>query len=328
MGQSTTARGGRHFSAHASLAGIGVLLRQRDVCGPIRARVRIAQKAVRHTPLEKLYDGFVAILSGAHGLVEINMRLRGDPTLQRALGRAACAEQSVVQQTLDACNGGERGPDARRARRHLPPAGSTCSGRTKSAKIEIHEAVREWEECFAPLLAERLRAKRRGKAGRKWHADETYVKVDRRWCYLYRAIDADGNLVDSLLSKTRDMDAAKRFFARARTVVGHAPEKVTTDGHDAYPRAIRETLGPDVQHRTSRYINNRMEQDHRSIKHRYYPMRDFGSFDAAARFYTAHDELRAHFRDRKHLNEHVPLAEQRRLFQDRWGEVCALLEAA
>jgi putative transposase len=58
--------------------------------------------------------------------------------------------------------------------------------------------------------------------------------------------------VDSLLSETRDMEAAKRFFTRARTVVGHAPAKVTTDGHDAYPRAIRETLGPGVQHRTSR----------------------------------------------------------------------------
>jgi len=71
-----------------------------------------------------------------------------------------------------------------------------------------HETVREWEERFAPLLAERLRAKRRGKAGVKWHADETYVTVDGRWCYLYRAIDADGHLVDSILSETRDMDAA------------------------------------------------------------------------------------------------------------------------
>jgi len=146
--------------------------------------------------------------------------------------------------------------------------------------------------------------------------------------YLYRAIDADGNLVDSLLSETRDMDAAKRFFAQARTVVGHAPEKVTTDGHDAYPRAIRETLGPEVRHRTSRYMNNRMEQDHRGIKQRYYPMRGFGSVDAAARFCTAHDELRDHLRYRQHLNEVVSLADQRRLFQERWGEVCAVLQAA
>ncbi len=142
------------------------------------------------------------------------------------------------------------------------------------------------------------------------------MTVDGRWCYLYRyrAIDADGNLVDSLLSETRDMNAAKRFFARARTVVGETPEKVTTDGHDAYPRVIRETLGPQVRHRTCGNLNNRMEQDHRGIKQRYYPMRGFGSFDAAARFCSAHDELRDHLRSRHHLNETVPLAEQRRLF--------------
>ncbi len=106
------------------------------------------------------------------------------------------------------------------------------------------------------------------------------------------------------------------------------PEKVTTDGHDAYPRAIRETLGLDVQHRTSRYMNNRMEQDHRGIKQRYYPMRGFGSFVSAARFCSAHDELRGHFRSSHHLNETVSLAEQRRLFQEQWGAVCALLQAA
>jgi putative transposase len=81
-------------------------------------------------------------------------------------------------------------------------------------------------------------------------------------------MDADGNLVDSLLSDKRDMDAAKRFFTQALQVVGHAPEKVTTDGHDSYPRAIRETLGEGVRHRCSRYMNNRMEQDHRGIKQR------------------------------------------------------------
>jgi len=103
MEQSTTTAQERHFSAQASLAGLGVLLRQRNVFAPIRARVHIAQKTVRHAPLDKLYDGFIAILTGAHGLVEINMRLRSDPGLQAAMGRAGCAEQSTVQQTLDAC---------------------------------------------------------------------------------------------------------------------------------------------------------------------------------------------------------------------------------
>jgi hypothetical protein len=73
------------------------------VFGPIRTLVTIAQKTVKYSPADKLYDGFIALLAGAHGLVEINTRLRSDPVLQAAFGRTACAEQSVVQDTLDAC---------------------------------------------------------------------------------------------------------------------------------------------------------------------------------------------------------------------------------
>ncbi len=134
-----------------------------------------------------------------------------------------------------------------------------------------HEAVRTWEARFAPLLADQLRATRRGQVGRSWHVDETYINVAGVWTYLYRAIDRDGNLVDSMLSEHRDMDAAKRFFTAAFDVAAQTPERVTTDGHDAYPRAIRETLGEDVQHRCNPYLNNRIEQDHRGVKQRYYP---------------------------------------------------------
>ncbi len=75
-----------------------------------------------------------------------------------------------------------------------------------------HEAVRGWETRFAPLLTAQLRAKRRGQAGTSWYVDETYVKVHGQWHYLYRAIDRDGNLVDTMLSVTRDLAAAKAFF--------------------------------------------------------------------------------------------------------------------
>lgn len=155
--------------------------------------------------------------------------------------------------------------------------------------VFTHEAVRDWEARFAPLLADQLRAKRRGQAGTSWHVDKTYVKVHGKWCYLSGAIDRDGNLVDSRLSEKRNMEAAKRFFTQALAVVGHAPERVRTDGHDAYPRAIRETLGGEVLHRCNPYLNNRLEQDHRGIKQRYYPMRGFGSFKSAARFCRAFD---------------------------------------
>jgi putative transposase len=191
-----------------------------------------------------------------------------------------------------------------------------------------HETVRSWEALVAPLLTEYLRARRRGKAGRRWHADETYVKVHGVWCYLYRAIDADGNLVDSMLSATRDMAAAKRFLARSLKVVDHLPEKVTTDGHDSYPRAIRETLGEGVVHRCSRYMNNRIEQDHRGIKGRYHPMRGFGTFDSAARFCSAHDELRDYFRHRTRMDEVVPLGVQREQFQVLSAELRTMLKVA
>ena len=102
MNESITATT-NHFSPAASLAAIGVKLSQLDLFGPIRAQVQIQQKTVKHTPTDKLYDALISLLAGAHGLVEINTRLRTDPALQHAFGRQACAEQSVVQETLDAC---------------------------------------------------------------------------------------------------------------------------------------------------------------------------------------------------------------------------------
>ncbi len=93
----------RHFTACASLAALGVQLKHLDVFGPIREGVLIAQKTVKHSPGDKLYDAFISLLAGAHGLVEINTRLRSDPVLQTAFGRTTCADQSLVQQTLDAC---------------------------------------------------------------------------------------------------------------------------------------------------------------------------------------------------------------------------------
>lgn len=194
--------------------------------------------------------------------------------------------------------------------------------------VFTHEAVRDWEARFAPLLAEQLRTKRHGQAGRSWYVDETYVKVHGKWCYLYRAIDADGNLVDSRLSEKRDMEAAKRFFTQALAVVGHAPERGTTDGHDSYPRAIREMLGSHVIHRCNPYLNNRLEQDHWGMKQRYYPMRGFGSFASAARFCRAFGELRQFFRFRTTVNQAVPLAQQRELFRQRLAALQALVQVS
>jgi len=164
--------------------------------------------------------------------------------------------------------------------------------------VFTHETVRDGEARFAPLLIERLRAKRHGRPGAQWPADATDRKVAGRWCSLYRALDRAGHLVEALLREKRAMAAARRCFARALATVGHAPAPVTTAGHDAFPHAIRETPGSGVRQRTGRYKHTRIAQEHRAIKQRYYPLRGFGSFAAAARLCLAFEEQRQYFRAR------------------------------
>ena len=94
----------RLYSPRATLCAIGIKLRSLKLFDTIADHVKIKQKTIKHTPVEKLTDAFIAILAGAHGLAEINTRVRADAALQRAFGRKSCAEQSVVQETLDACD--------------------------------------------------------------------------------------------------------------------------------------------------------------------------------------------------------------------------------
>ena len=194
-----------------------------------------------------------------------------------------------------------------------------------------HEAVREWEAKLAPVLAGELRRRRRGKGGarsRHWHVDETYLKVRGRWCYLYRAIDRNGGLVDTMLSEHRDMAAAHAFFRSAKAATGLARDRVTTDGHGSYPRAIRSTLGRRVVHRTSAHKNNGLEQDHRGVKGRTRCMPGFKSFASAERFCRSHDELRDFLRLRTRHNQPVPADRRRRLHLRRASAAFAILEAA
>ena len=156
----------------------------------------------------------------------------------------------------------------------------------------------------------------------------TVAQVGGRWCYVYRAIDRSGALVDVLFSEHRAMAAARAFFRSAKTVTGVTPDRVTTDGHDSYPRAIRSELGRGVRHRTSRYLNNRLEQDHRGLKGRYRPMRGFKCPRSAARFCRGHDELRNFLRPRSRHDQHVPADRRRLLLLRKTVAVLGILGAA
>ncbi len=191
-----------------------------------------------------------------------------------------------------------------------------------------HETVWDWEERFASIFAQQLRAKRQGKVGKSWLVDETYIRVKGQWCYLYRGIDEDGNLVNVRLSEKRDMEAAKVFFAQAHEVAEQPPHRVATDGHTRYPRAIAEELGEGVEHEGRDCRGNPIEQSHRGIKQCYYPMLGFGGFESARRFCQAHNEVRNFMRVQRYMTKVVSLSARREQFTERVNELQAIFQAA
>ena len=141
-----------------------------------------------------------------------------------------------------------------------------------------HTTMYRWVQRFAPELEKRMRRHLRPCRG-PWHVDETYVRVDGGWRYLYRAVDGTGQTIDFLLSAKRDKKAAKRFFRKA---LGRSntrnPREVVTDRLKSYPGALREMkregeLWRFARHRRGRWLNNRAEQDHRRVN----PDSPFGS---------------------------------------------------
>ena len=149
-----------------------------------------------------------------------------------------------------------------------------------------HTTIMRWVQRYAPEFEKRW-ARFARKVGRSWRVDETYLRVRGRWVYLYRAVDRDGNTVDFRLSPTRDVAAAKAFFRKALRTQSRAPVSITLDGYAASHRAVREMAKEDeawknTKLRSSKYLNNLIEQDHRGIKSRTEPMLGFKNFDCAA----------------------------------------------
>ena len=131
-----------------------------------------------------------------------------------------------------------------------------------------------------------------------------------------------------MLSEHRDMTGAKAFFRSAMATMGFRPDRVTTDGHGCYPRAIRTILGRAVRHRTSAYLNSRIEQGHCGIKSRIRCMRGFKSQDAASRLCREHGELRNLLRPRHRCRQVVPAPLRRSRFVRGARIALAIMQAA
>jgi transposase-like protein len=140
--------------------------------------------------------------------------------------------------------------------------------------VEVdHVTVFRWVQWFTPLLADAARFCRHS-PGDRWFVDETYVKVNGLWRYVYRAVDQYGQVIDVLVSARRDANAARRFFQRALTTLKVRPSEVVTDAAPVYPGVLDEII-PSAWHHVERHANNRIEADHSQLKHRLRPMRGF-----------------------------------------------------
>jgi transposase-like protein len=147
-----------------------------------------------------------------------------------------------------------------------------------------HTTILRWVQRYVPEFEERW-SKYSRPVGTSWRCDETYIKVKGQWTYLYRAVDRRGWTVDFLLSERRNVAAAKRFFSKAMKKHG-TPRVITLDAYAASHRAIAElksagTVAHSVGTRSSKYLNNIVEQDHRRIKQRIRPMLGFKRFETA-----------------------------------------------
>src|SRR3954447_14132548 len=138
--------------------------------------------------------------------------------------------------------------------------------------IEVdHVTVYRWVQRFTPLLADAARFTRHS-PGDRWFVDETYVKVNGVWRYVYRAVDQHGQVIDVLLSARRDASAARRFFTRALRTLKAVPTEVITDAAPIYP-AVLEELVPAAWHHVEQYANNPIEADHGQLTRRVQRMR-------------------------------------------------------
>jgi putative transposase len=189
-----------------------------------------------------------------------------------------------------------------------------------------YEAIRQWCLKFGQGYANRLK-RRRPRPGDKWHLDEVFLTVKGQRRYLWRAVDQDDNVLDILVQSRRNKKAAKKFFRKLLKRLPYVPRVIITDQLKSYGAAKREIL-PGVEHRQSRYLNNRCENSHRPTRQRERHMQGFKSPAHAQRFLSAYGPIAQHFRPRRHLLSAPAYRQEMRQRFESWGEMTGTERAA
>ena len=186
-----------------------------------------------------------------------------------------------------------------------------------------HQTVHNWTQTFGPQIGNKLREIRRGSCGRKWHVDSGELRIAGRKCYFYRCFDRDDNLVDVMLSDTKDQEAAELFFRQCHDMASNEPIMITTDKEAALAIGIEEVFDDRVVHRKSRYMNNRLEQTHRAPKSRVKAMKGLKDEFSAVKFLVSFEELNELFRMKNKSR-----SARRKLIMSKFQEYCDLWKLA
>src|SRR6185295_14305020 len=191
--------------------------------------------------------------------------------------------------------------------------------------VVSYESIRAWSLRFGRAFANGLK-RRRPRPGDKWHLDEVFLRIGGKQHYLWRAVDQQGAVLDILVQSRRNAKAAKRFFKKLLKGLQYVPRVIVTDKLRSYGAAKRKIL-PGVEHRQSRYLNNRAEVSHQPTRRRERQMQRFKSARHAQRFLSSHSQIHNLFQLRRHLltaTEHR--AARDRAFQT-WRDVAGVTRA-
>jgi putative transposase len=192
--------------------------------------------------------------------------------------------------------------------------------------VVSHETVRQWCGKFGQIYANGLR-RRRPRPGDKWHLDEVFIKIGGKTHYLWRAVDQDGNVLDILVASHRDAKAATRFFRKLLRGLRFVPRVLVTDKLASYGVAHRGLMH-SVEHRQSKYLNNRAENSHQPTRQRERAMKKFTSPGGAQRFLSAFSGISPHFRPRRHRLTAVQYRHEMTTRFTTWNQVTGLAPAA
>ena len=166
-----------------------------------------------------------------------------------------------------------------------------------------HETVRFWWNRFGPMFAADIKRQRisriSGFRNWRWHVDEVFVKINGETHYLWRAVDHEGEILESYVTKKRDKSAALRFFKKTLKRHGKA-ETIVTDGLKSYPAAMRE-LGNRDRRETGRWLNNRAENSHLPFRRRERAMLRFRQMKSLQKFASVQANIHNHFNSERHL---------------------------